>query len=267
MFDDGQDLGARIGTAVRSTREETGWSQRELARRLGRSHSAVQRLESGGTTYLDVALATDAMRLLGIRLEFNARTLGLANRREQRDSVHAACAGYARRRLANAGWEVAVEVEIGTGRWRGWIDLLAYRAIDRTLICVEIKTRIDDLGQILRTMGWYRREAIPAALRIGWRPTTTVAVLLLLCSDENDRAVARNLELLRTSMPRSARDLQALLAAPGATAHGGAVAMIDPRSRRSDWLRASLSDGRRTPAAFADYRDAAEAIDAGGRRR
>jgi hypothetical protein len=36
--------------------------------------------------------------------------------------------------------------------------------------------------------------------------------------------------------------------------------MIDPRSRRANWLVATTVDGRRTPASYRDYRDAAELL-------
>ena len=78
---------------------------------------------------------------------FDGRTLGLAGRREQNDLVHAACAGYVARRLGRAGWHVLLEVEVGDGRGRGWIDLLAFRESDRSLLIVEVKTEIIDVGE------------------------------------------------------------------------------------------------------------------------
>lgn len=255
-----QDLGRSVGRIIRATREEIGWSQRELARRLLSSQSAVQRLESCGGPYIDGRLAGAAFRLLGIRSTFDARTLGLANRREQRDLVHATCLAYASRRLRRLGWDVRVEVEIGTGRWRGWIDLLAYRPVDRCLLCAEIKTEIDDVGRIQRTVGWYVQQAPEAARRFGWRPRSTTAALLVLCSTDNDRALHLNRDLLRTSFPGSARAIVAWAAGPGSPRPADSLAMLDPRSRRNDWLRPTPSDGRRTRAPYADYRAAAVAI-------
>jgi hypothetical protein len=36
--------------------------------------------------------------------------------------------------------------------------------------------------------------------------------------------------------------------------------MIDPRSRRIDWLRATISDGRRSTAPYENDRAAADAL-------
>ena len=258
------DLGTQIGTIIKTTREETGWSQRELARRLGGSHSAIQRLEAGHSPYVDTRLATAAFRLLGIRSAFDGRTLGLAGRREQHDLVHACCLSYASRRLRARGWDVRTEVEIGAGRYRGWIDLLAYRATDRCLMCCEIKTEIDDVGRIQRTVGWYSREAADAAKRLDWRPRTTTTALLVLCSADNDRVIARNHGLLRSSFPGLTRGLAEWSTVSGTTVPAASLAMIDPRSRRRDWLRPTLSEGRRTPPPYANYADAAAAIGGAG---
>ncbi len=254
------DLNRRIGAIVRSTREETGWGQRELARRLHSSQSAIQRLESGAGRYLDADLASAAFRLLGIRSAFDAQTLGLANRREQRDLVHARCVAYAGRRLKRQDWETRVEVEISAGRSRGWIDLLAYRATDRSLICAEIKTEVDDVGRIQRTIGWYADQAPVASRSLGWRPLSTTVALLILCSAENDRAVRLNLDLLKNCFPGSTRALADWARSPDAPRPAGCLAMIDPLSRRADWLRPSASDGRSSAAPYRDYRAAAMAI-------
>ena len=81
-------LSALIASAVRSVRIASGWSQRELARRLGASLGAIQRLE-GAQPHVDARLATEALRLLGIRLTLDQDPIGLAARREQRDATHA----------------------------------------------------------------------------------------------------------------------------------------------------------------------------------
>jgi transcriptional regulator with XRE-family HTH domain len=254
------DLASLIGGAIRSARLAARWPQSELARRLGTTQSAISRLETGGASCIDVRLASAAFRELGIRTSFDSATIGLVGRREQHDFVHARCSSYAAARLRSDQWEVCLEVEIGSGRYRGWIDLLAFRSMDRALFCGEIKTEIDDLGRIQRTVSWYEREAWQAARRIGWRPTSTTTGLLVLMSTENDARIQANREILRRAFPSRAGDLARWLATSGEISPPSALAMIDPRSRRIDWLRPSTSDGRRSSAPYRDYRDAARRL-------
>jgi hypothetical protein len=201
------------------------------------------------------------MQLLGIRMQLDGDTIGLAGRREQRDLVHAKCCGHVSRRLGALGWDVRQEVEVGSGRYRGWIDVLAYRPRDRCVLSGEVKTEIDDLGRIQRTIAWYEREAWDAARQLGWRPKTVTSALLILCSTENDARVRANREILDQAFPVRARELQLWLTEPGAAvAPRRGLAMVDPRTRRSDWLRPATSDGRRSRAPYADYRAAAAAL-------
>jgi transcriptional regulator with XRE-family HTH domain len=254
-----QTLATTIGGVIRDGRRACGWSQRELADRVGVSQSAIARLEGEELEYLDLGLMSRVLDQLGIRITFDARTLGLAGRREQRDAVHAACAGYAKRRLDRGGWASALEVEIGTGRGRGWIDLLGYRATDRALLVVEFKTEIHDLGQIQRSLEWYGRAAWRAAANRGWRPTTVSSLLLVLDTIENEARASANRELLASEFPTRGHEIDAWLRASGGPPIRG-LAMIDPKSRRNDWLRPTRAEGRRSPAPYADYRDAARRI-------
>jgi transcriptional regulator with XRE-family HTH domain len=251
------DLASLIGGSIRSARLAAHWTQTELGRRLETTQSAVSRLETGAGSCLDIGLASAAFRLLGIRASVDSATIGLLGRREQRDFVHARCSSYSAARLRADQWEVCLEVEIGSGRYRGWIDLLAFRSIDGALFCGEIKTEIDDIGRIQRTLAWYGREAWGAALRLGWRPKSMTTGLLVLMSTENDARIQANRESLREAFPARAGDLAPWLATAGAIRPRNALAMIDPRSRRTDWLRPATSDGRRSAAPYRDYRDAA----------
>jgi transcriptional regulator with XRE-family HTH domain len=250
-------IGVQIARVVRDVRVGFGWSQRELARRAGCSQSMIARLESGDARHLDLALADRVIRELGVRPSFDARLPGLADRRRQQDRVHARCCGYVGRHLSALGWEVRHEVEVGGGRGRGWIDLLAFRPADGGLFCPEMKTELHDAGAIQRTLAWYERESWAAARAIGWRPKRLGSALVLLCTAECDERVADNRVLLSQAFPANASALMDWLREPSAPLPPRAVAMVDPRSRRRDWLRSTRRDGRRTAAPYRDYADAA----------
>ncbi len=253
-------IGARLGASIRATRKAIGWTEREMADRLGTNQAAVQRLEAGRQRHLDVALATVALDHLGIRLTLDADPVGLGARREQRDLVHARCCGYVIRQLERRGWATRTEVEIGDGRVRGWIDILAWRQADAALMVIEVKTQIDDAGRLLRTVGWYVRSSRAAADQFGWRPRRIVPVVALLATVEADTRLTASADLVRQSFPGGADRLGRWIADPELPQPDPSVVLIDPRSRRDAWLRRPRVDGGRALLPYRDYGDAATAL-------
>lgn len=157
-----------------------------------------------------------------------------------------------------AGFDVQHEVEIGNGRFRGWIDVLGFRAEDRSLITSEIKSDLPDVGAIQRTTAWYQREAWLIARRMGWQPVRQVLAVLVLDSSEVEGRIRSNRDLLRAAFPGRARELGRWLeAADAPRPPSRCIALIDPASRGRQWLRASRADGRRAPSRYLNYADAA----------
>jgi hypothetical protein len=143
-------------------------------------------------------------------------------------SVHARCSAYLDRRLRNQGWETTREVEIVHGRSHGWIDLLAFDRRTGTLLVIEIKTRLDDLGALERQLGWYERMAWQLAAARGWRPRRRISVVVALASDEVDAVVRDHRDLIRIAFPFRAADLVAHPAA--ATPRRAALRWSIPRA-------------------------------------
>jgi hypothetical protein len=84
-----------------------------------------------------------------------------------------------------------------------------------------------------------------------------VSWLLLLQSDEVENAIRRDRDLLREGFLLRAIDMRAVLeGTPGVDPDRG-LALIDPSSRRAAWLIPTRLDGRRSPAPYRDYADAA----------
>jgi hypothetical protein len=193
---------------------------------------------------------------MGARLILDAKAPFLANSR-QRDRVHATCTAHVARRIERAGWEVAMEIEVGRDRSRGWIDVLAWHPGTGLLLVIEVKTEFRDLGAIERQLGWYENEAWSAARRQGWRPRRVAGVLILLSTAAVEDRIRDNRDGLARTFPARARDLSAIVSDGGIGPEGPrrGLALIDPRSRRVAWLRPSRVDGRRTPAPYIDYAD------------
>ena len=244
-----------IGSAVVEIRTTISWSQRELSRRSGVPQSMISRIESGKLADVSLATATRLFETMGARLRLEVDTPLLGDRQRQLDPAHARMSGHIARRLEGKGWQVATEVEVGGDRSRGWIDLLAFHPVTRLLLIIEVKTEIHDLGQIDRALGWYEREAWAAARRIGWRPAAVTGCLLLLMTQQNDAAVRFNRESLGRLFPIRASALCGIAegSAPAPPRGNRGLAMVDPRSKRRAWLRATSDEGRRTPAPYLDY--------------
>jgi hypothetical protein len=150
-------------------------------------------------------------------------------------------------------------VQVEANGLRGWIDLLAFEAATATLVIVEVKGRLQDLGGLERQVGWYERHAVDAARRLGWRPKGIVVWLVVLASDEADRVILANRDLFTQAFPGGATEMLAALGG-AVPAVRRSVALIDPASRRKDWLIRTRLDGRRTPAPYRDYADAARRL-------
>ncbi|MEX1172245.1 MAG: helix-turn-helix domain-containing protein [Chloroflexota bacterium] len=265
-------LRTSFASLCRDTRTSLDITQRQLAAATGVSHGHIAAIETGRVNP-SLDLVERIGEVLGLRLQLIGRPPVIVEPLRQRDLVHARCSGYVGRRYGSSGWETRRELEVASGRWHGWVDLLAFDPRTRTLVIVEVKTRIDDLGAIERQIAWYEREAPGLARNLGWRVDRIFTWLLLLASDEVDKGIRENRDALADGFPMRAPAMRGLLHGEAAATgdrdprsrHGAIIAtrglaLIDPRSRRRDWLIASRVDGRRSPAPYRDYADAARRL-------
>ena len=246
-----------LARLCRDTRRALGRSQRTIADEVGVTRAHISAIERG-TANPSIDIIERLIRALGLELEIDARPPTVIGDHRTQDRVHSRCSAYVERRLVRMDWQVAREVEVTHGRSHGWIDLLAYDPRSRTLLVIEVKTRLDDVGAIERQLGWYTRSAQDVARRLGWAPRRVVPWLLALASDECDLRLRADAELMGRAFPVRAPSMLELALAPSSDWPGGrGVAMIDPSSRRRDWLIPARIDGRRRPAPYRDYADAA----------
>ncbi len=250
-----------VAAAIREARALAGWSQRELAARSETSQSTVSRIERGEAREPDLLVIERILTALGIRVTLDISGRHLEDRRRQSDFVHGVTAGFIGRRFRRDGWLIANEVQIGDRAPRGWIDLLAFRESDASLVVEETKSGILDAGGLLRQVGFYQREAANAARRLGWRAEWTTVLVVALDTDVVARTIHANRDLLASAFPTAPRALTAWIQDPGKPRpRGWTLATADPRDRGAIWLRSSALGERRRPAAFLDYADAANAL-------
>lgn len=247
-----------LARACRDTRLALGLTQQAVAERAGVARSYVARVERGAANP-SIDRVEAIVRALGLEVDLAVRAPVMVGGPHVRDAVHARCSAYVGRRLRSDGWDVARELEIVHGRSHGWIDLLAFDPRTGTLLVIEVKTRLDDLGAVERQLGWYERAAWDRARDLGWEPRRLRSWLLVLASEEVEQVLWANRPFVNAAFPFRARDMATLLG-PGApsTGTGRGLALIDPSSRGRDWLIRARLDGRRSPARYVDYADAAQ---------
>ena len=213
-----------FGKACRTGRLALDLSQQELADALGIHRGHLANIEAGRTN-ISVDLMERIAHALGQRLDLIVQPPRLVSQRPTHDTVHAWCSGYVARRLLNMGWSVAREVDVSGGGGRGWIDLLAFDPAARTVVVVEIKTRLDDLGLVERQIAWYEAHAFAAAERLGWSPRRSATWLIVLASDEVDRTLVTGRDAINQAFPGRAPDMLAALAGTEPTGRR-ALAMV-----------------------------------------
>ncbi len=245
-------LSVTVGAAVRASRKERGWSQARLSAESRVPQTVVSSIERATHFNPPIETIRRLCTALDAELIVEIRPARLVGRSDQRDPAHAACVAATRRILERVGWTTASEIEIVTGRARGFVDLLAFDPRTRRLLVIEVKTEIRDVGGLERQVGWYLREARSAAGSLGWRPQRVSGVVVCLATAAVDAAVVVNRVQLAAAFPLRGRAVRAVLIG-GAIVDGRGLILLDPLRRGGAGLMTLAADGRRTPAPYRDY--------------
>ncbi len=208
-----------VGKAIRDLRLLVGLTQKALGEQVGQTQGWISRIERGRIEDITFGTAERLLGVLGARLVVAVDAPFFGDRRRQREPAHSRMSAHVARRLRREGWHVAVEVEVGGNRSRGWIDILAYHPGTRILLVIELKTEIVDIGAIQRSFSWYGREAWQAARRQGWRPERAVGCLLLLATEANDDRARANRDVLDLEFPGRAAGLTQLVRGRASRCH------------------------------------------------
>jgi transcriptional regulator with XRE-family HTH domain len=203
----------RLGAALRAARIRRRLRQADVARAAEVSTATVSRLERGHVETVAVRTLRAVARSLEIRIELVPRSrTGELDRLV--NARHAALAEAVIGLLRSDGWLARPEVSFNVYGERGVIDLLAWHATTRTVLVIELKTAVVDLGELLGTLDRKRRLATTVARQLRWEAASVGVWLAIADGATNRRRVAQHVGALRAALPDDGRSLRAWLARP-----------------------------------------------------
>jgi len=191
----------RVGALARAVRHRLGWTQAELGRRAGVSQELVSVFERGHLDEMTVRSARLVAARLDIHLPFDARWRGGDGLRLL-DQEHAALVNAVVRRLARAGWEIAVEYSFNHYGERGVADAVGWHAATGSLVIVEAKSRLVDTQDTLAALD-RKRRVLPGLVSRdrGWHARNLGVVLAMAELTVNRRVLARHSATFAAALP------------------------------------------------------------------
>jgi transcriptional regulator with XRE-family HTH domain len=204
----------RLGQAFRAARIKRRLRQTDLARLAHVSVGFVRRIERGDIDGLRVASLRRVAQTLGMRL-FIRPWLPAGDLDRLLNARHSALHESVAREFATRhDWRLLSEVSFNLNGERGVIDLLAYHAPTRSLLVIELKTEIVDIGEMLGTLDRKRRLAFKVAAERGLNAVTVSVWLIVAEGSTNRRRVAAHRQLLRSAFPSDGRSVRGWLGQP-----------------------------------------------------
>jgi transcriptional regulator with XRE-family HTH domain len=112
------------------------------------------------------------------------------------------------------GWIAVPEVSFSFDGERGVVDVIAWHAASRTLLVIELKTRIVDINDLMTSMDIRGRLAHRIARGHGWDPVAIGLWVVVAPGRTNGRALAEHATVLRAKFPDDGRVMRRWLAKP-----------------------------------------------------
>ena len=208
---------------LRAIRIRKHWTQARLADRLGISQSEMSRRERALLDNCSVEDVEKWAAALNARLVLELRVDG---QRPLTDERHAAIQSWLVSFLRAAGWLVEAEVSFNHFGDRGRIDVLAYHPSLGVMLVVEIKTRLDDVQDVLGRLDVKRRVAAQLAKERGWELAAIVPALMFRENRTTRRRLAMH-EALFARFTMRARAATAWLRHPTRPIPSGILILVD----------------------------------------
>lgn len=201
-------------------RQRKQWRQEDLAAAAGVSRALVALAETGAIERLTVRSLRRIAGPLEIRLPLAPRwNGGEADRLRDRD--HAQLVEEVTAFLRRFGWDVAVEFTFSHYGERGSIDIVAWDTESRTLLVIEVKTRVYDVQALIA--GLDRKARLAGQLlraERGWDPLAVSRLIVMPELTANRTLVARHASIFQAAFPARSRAVRAWLRHPSGMLSG-----------------------------------------------
>lgn len=191
----------RFGSDVRLLRHRRSWTQARLAREAKVARWVVTSIETGRADRLRIDRVVAVVVALGGRLVVRVMFHGEGLDR-LRDRHHAALVDAVMRRMQRDGWLVATEVSFSVYGERGSIDVLAFHPPSGSLLVIEVKSVVPDIGGMLMTLDRKVRLARDIAERqLGWHARSVSRLLVLPELSVARRRIAEHATIFAAALP------------------------------------------------------------------
>lgn len=210
----------QIGAIVRDIRVSRGLRQADVAERAGVSRPTISRLERG----LVDGMTVGALRAISRALDMPS-IVSLGWRSPEidrlRDRLHAGKVDQMVSILKGAGWEARPEYSFNHFGERGSVDILAWHVASRTLLIVEVKTRLWDIQELLSAMN-KKERLVPRLVNrdFEWSAQVVASLLVLPEMSTHRHVVDRHAATFEAALPQRQWEVRGWLSHPSGALHG-----------------------------------------------
>ena len=204
----------RAGRFVAAVRIHLALRQDDLAAAARVSQNVITLIETGRLERVSLRNFCRVCAALEIDAGFDLRWRGGLGDRLI-DTGHAAIVEAIIAWLRRAGWEPIPEFSFNVYGDRGSVDILAWQAPTRTLLIVEVKTRLTDLQAMLMTLS-RKVRVVPgdAAERLGWARSGLGTIVVAAATHGNRSVVAAHRATFDAAFPARTAAVKRWLRSP-----------------------------------------------------
>jgi transcriptional regulator with XRE-family HTH domain len=204
----------KVGAILRAIRLHGELRQADVAARAGVSQSRISTAERGKLGSISLDNLRALARVLGVRLELLPLWRGGAFDRLL-DQGHAELGERVASHLRRYRYEVLLEYSFNHFGERGSVDVVGWHESSRSLVLIELKTRVYDLQGLLSS-SHRKMRVVPALLRRerGWSAANLGHVLVLAETRANRSLLKRYAISLDSAFPARTSEVKRWLKGP-----------------------------------------------------